>query len=108
MEIPTPCVVEEQGDIEAYCQPLLGTQEHDAEEPMDWVLWQHQLPQQVTDPLDVPQSLPRMEWIALIDGDLEVSLELIESCYMPYCEEYQGHAEDQRQHVAEGSKSEHN
>lgn len=28
--------------------------------------------------------------------------------YVPYCEEDQRHAEDQGQHVAEGSKSEHN
>lgn len=28
--------------------------------------------------------------------------------YVPYCKEDQGHTEDQRQHVAEGSKSEHN
>ncbi len=34
-----PRVVEEQGDVEAHSQPLLGTQEHDAEESMDGVLW---------------------------------------------------------------------
>ena len=28
--------------------------------------------------------------------------------YVPYCKEDQGHAEDQGQHVAEGSESEHN
>lgn len=27
--------------------------------------------------------------------------------YVPYCKEDERHAEDQRQHVAEGSKSEH-
>lgn len=34
-----PCVVEEQGNVEAHGQPLLRTQEHDAEESMDGVLW---------------------------------------------------------------------
>lgn len=108
MEIPTPCVVEKQRDVKAHRQPLLGTQEHDTEEPMDGVFRKHQLPQQVTNPLYIPQSLPRMEWVALIDGDLEVSLELIKGCDVPYCKEYEGDAEDQRQHVAEGSKCEHN
>lgn len=28
--------------------------------------------------------------------------------YMPYCKEDQGHAQDQRKHVAEGSKGKHN
>lgn len=34
-----PCIVEEQGNVETHSQPLLGTQEHDAEQSMDRVLW---------------------------------------------------------------------
>lgn len=34
-----PCVVEEQGNVETHSQPLLGTQEHDAEQSVDGVLW---------------------------------------------------------------------
>ena len=38
-----PEVIEEQRDIEPQGEPLLSTQEHDAEEAVDGVFWQHQL-----------------------------------------------------------------
>lgn len=36
-------MVEEQRDIQAQCDPLSSTHEHQAEEPVDGVLWYHQL-----------------------------------------------------------------
>lgn len=36
-------MVEEQGDIQAKCDPLSSTHEHQTEEPMDGVLWHHKL-----------------------------------------------------------------
>lgn len=38
-----PEVIEKQRDIEPQGEPLLSTQEHDAEEAVDGVFWQHQL-----------------------------------------------------------------
>lgn len=38
-----PEVIEKQRNIEPQGEPLLSTQEHDAEEAVDRVLWQHQL-----------------------------------------------------------------
>lgn len=37
-------MVEEQGDIQAECDPLSSTHEHQTEEPVDGVLRHHQLP----------------------------------------------------------------
>lgn len=108
MEVPAPCVVEEQRDIEAYGQPLLSTQEHDTEEDMDGVFWKHQLSQQAADPLNIPQSFTRVKWIALIDRHLEVCLKLIKGRYMPDREEDERSTEDKGKHVAKGSESEHN
>lgn len=38
-----PEVIEKQRDIQAQGEPLLSAQEHDAEEAVDGVFWQHQL-----------------------------------------------------------------
>lgn len=38
-----PEVIEQERDIQPQGEPFLGTQEHDAEEAVDGVLWQHQL-----------------------------------------------------------------
>lgn len=38
-----PKVIEKQGNVQPQGEPLLSTQEHDAEEAVDRVLWQHQL-----------------------------------------------------------------
>lgn len=44
-----PQMVEEQWDIQAKCDPLSGTHEHQAEEPVDGVLRHHQLTRKHTD-----------------------------------------------------------
>lgn len=36
-------MIEEKRDVQPQREPLLGTQEHDAEEAVDGVFWQHQL-----------------------------------------------------------------
>lgn len=43
-----PQMVEEQRDVEAKCDPLSGAHEHQAEEPVDGVLRDHQLPRKDT------------------------------------------------------------
>lgn len=44
-----PQMVEEQGDIQAKCDPLSSTHEHQTEEPVDGVLRHHQLPRKHTE-----------------------------------------------------------
>lgn len=55
-----PEVIEEQGCIEPQGEPLLSTQEHDAEEAVDGVFWKHQLrrEQRHRPALEGEQSLP--------------------------------------------------
>lgn len=36
-------MIEKERDVQAQGEPLLGAQEHDAEEAVDGVFWQHQL-----------------------------------------------------------------
>lgn len=48
-----PQMVEEQRDIQAKCDPLSGTHEHQAEEPVDGVLRHHQLTRTHTETLVV-------------------------------------------------------
>lgn len=38
-----PEVIEQQRDVQSQGEPLLSTQEHDAKEAVDGILWQHQL-----------------------------------------------------------------
>lgn len=51
-----------------------------------------------------PNVLPRCP----VRHETHLKINRIQSTYVPYCEEDERHAENQRQHIAEGSKSEHN